>query len=881
MASFLQKLGFGGTSRHEKAAEQYRPKVAAINALEDKMKALSDEELKQTVAAYKGKDRKEIEAAVPEIFAAVREAGKRTLEMRHFDVQLMGGLALLRDNIAEMKTGEGKTLVATLPLIVNALVGKGAHLVTVNDYLAQRDAEWMRPVYEFFGLSLGVILSGQSPEEKRAAYGADITYGTNNEFGFDYLRDNMAQRVEDMTQRDLYYALVDEVDSILIDEARTPLIISAPDAESTDLYVQFSRLVPNLKVDVHYNLDEKRRAATLTDDGISFVEKSLGIDNIYADKGIRFVHHLEQALRAHTLYHRDKDYVVQEGQVVIVDEFTGRLMQGRRYAEGLHQAIEAKEKVKVQQESRTLASITFQNYFREYAHLGGMTGTAVTSAEEFEKVYNLDVVVIPTNQSLIRDDKSDRIYVNEEAKFNAVVQAIKEKHQKGQPVLVGTIAIEKSEYLSALLKKEGVPHEVLNAKHHAREAEIVGDAGQKGAVTISTNMAGRGTDIKLGEGVKEVGGLAVMGTERHEARRIDNQLRGRSGRQGDSGESQFYVSLDDDIMRIFGGSRIKGLMERLKLPEDEPIEHKLISRAIENAQTRVEGHYFDMRKQVLSYDNVLNKQRNAIYTLRRGLLRNETWKEPNQDALPIHERVEGLVAEQATALVAIHTGEGDSSTWNGKEIAESVHSLTGGDLGGLNARFSEILKEHSGQEPEEGREALETVVSEALLNRLKEKQAELGEEMMKKLELAAALRAIDVHWMEHLDTMDYLRTGIGLRGYGQRDPLVEYQKEGHRLFQQLLATIKDSCVETIYHAHAVPQEQYQGKATHQSATAPHSIAEQVGESAPSANPTTSQPESNEPLVNEHKDVGRNDPCPCGSGKKFKKCGLINAPEHKG
>ncbi|MEX0650031.1 MAG: preprotein translocase subunit SecA [Candidatus Andersenbacteria bacterium] len=885
MATFLQKLGFGGTSRHEKAAQQYRPKVAAINALEPKMQSLSDEELKQVVIQHKGKPRKEIEAVVPEIFAAIREASKRMLQMRHFDVQLMGGLALLRDNIAEMKTGEGKTLVATLPLVMNALVGKGAHLVTVNDYLAQRDAEWMRPVYEFFGLSIGVILSGQNSEEKRSAYAADITYGTNNEFGFDYLRDNMSQRVEDMVQRELYYALVDEVDSILIDEARTPLIISAPDAESTELYVQFSHLVPTLKEDVHYNIDEKRRAATLTDEGISFVEQSLGIDNIYADKGVRFVHHLEQALRANTLYSRDKDYVVQDNQVVIVDEFTGRLMAGRRYSEGLHQALEAKEKVKVQQESRTLASITFQNYFREYMHLGGMTGTAVTSAEEFEKVYNVDVVVIPTNQAMVRADKPDRIYVDEQAKFRSLVKTIKEKHAAGQPVLVGTIAIEKSEYLSALLQKEGVRHEVLNAKQHAREAEIVSQAGQKGAVTISTNMAGRGTDIKLGEGVREVGGLAVLGTERHEARRIDNQLRGRSGRQGDPGESQFYVSLDDDIMRIFGGQRIKNLMERLRLPEDEPIEHKMISRAIENAQTRVEGHYFDMRKQVLSYDNVLNKQRNAIYTLRRGILREEKWKEPNRDATAIHEQVEQLVQEEARLLVMTHTGEGDQSMWNAEEIAETVHSLTNIELSRLHTLFKDTLTKAGDDSSEEAQALLETAVTDVLVERLREKKSELGDETMKRLELAAALRAIDTHWMEHLDTMDYLRTGIGLRGYGQRDPLVEYQREGHRLFQQLLATIKHSLVETIYHAEAVRQERYEGMAVHQSTTAPHSIAEEVAQEkqqgATGTVRTDTKPQPTGPLVNAYKDVGRNDPCPCGSGKKYKKCGLINASEHRG
>ena len=880
--SILQKLGFGGTSRFEKAGEQYRPTVAAINQLESEMQSLSDEALKNRVAQYKGKPREELEKAVPEIFAAIREAARRTIKMRHFDVQLMGGLALLKDTIAEMKTGEGKTLVATLPLTFNALVGQGAHLVTVNDYLASRDADWMRPVYEFFGLTVGIIRSGMTPEEKRAAYAADITYGTNNEFGFDYLRDNMAQSMEQMVQRDPYYALVDEVDSILIDEARTPLIISAPDTESTQLYGQFASLVPTLKEGEHYNIDEKRRATTLTDEGISFVEKTLNIDNIYADKGIRFVHHLEQALRAHALYHRDKDYVVQEGQVIIVDEFTGRLMAGRRYSEGLHQALEAKEGVKVQQESRTLASITFQNYFRLYKHLGGMTGTAVTSAEEFEKVYNLDVVVIPTNQAMVRNDKPDRVYANEEAKFRAVVRGIKEKHEQGQPVLVGTIAIEKSEYLSELLKREGVPHEVLNAKHHAREAEIVGDAGQKGAVTISTNMAGRGTDIKLGEGVAALGGLAVLGTERHEARRIDNQLRGRAGRQGDPGESQFYVSLEDDVMRIFGGDRIKGLMQRLKLPEDEPIEHKMVSRALEGAQTRVEGHYFDMRKQVLSYDDVMNRQRNAIYTLRRSLLKDGTWKEPNRDAMPLSERVTELAVEQAANIVAAHTGEGQPEGWNTEEIAENIHSLTGTGLAEVHAKLKDVLEAAAPEGPEHAQEKLQEAAAEFLTARLTVKEQEISSEVMKKLQTAAALRAIDIHWMDHLDTMDYLRTGIGLRGYGQRDPLVEYQKEGHRLFQELLATIKNSLLETIFHAEAVrTPEKIEGQAQHQSATAPHRIGAELAAANPAsgtAPPAAAQAmagkaaaSSESQLHNPYKDVGRNDPCPCGSGKKFKKC----------
>jgi preprotein translocase subunit SecA len=754
---------FNKSSRYEKASEQHRPLVNEVNKFASEMKELSDEDLKNRVIKYKGKALAELNKHLPEIFAAIREASDRTLKMRHFDVQIMGGAVLLDGKIAEMKTGEGKTLAATLPLIVHALTGHGAHLVTVNDYLSTRDAQWMKPLYEYFDLSVGVSVHGQSPEEKREAYGADITYGTNNEFGFDYLRDNMAQSKDDIVQGDLSYAIVDEVDSILIDEARTPLIISAPDTESTHLYEQFSKIVPGLKENAHYNLDEKRKAATLTDKGVSKVEEVLGIDNIYEEKGIRFVHHLEQALRAQTLYHRDKDYVVKDGQVIIVDEFTGRMMEGRRYSEGLHQAIEAKEGVKVQQESRTLASVTFQNFFRLYKTLGGMTGTAVTSAEEFETVYNLDVVVLPTNKPLVRIDRPDRILMNEKAKFTAVVNEIKRRHDDGQPVLVGTVAIEKSEYLAKLLEREGIKHEVLNAKHHAREAEIITAAGQKGAVTISTNMAGRGTDIKLGEGVADVGGLFVLGTERHEARRIDNQLRGRSGRQGDSGETQSFVSLDDDVMRVFGGDKIKKLMQRLKLPDDQPIENKLVSKAIEGAQERVEGYYFDMRKQVLSYDNVLNKQRTAIYTLRRGVMIEGKWKEANKETEGLHEHIKSLVEEQASQIVLVHANENEAKDWNIKEMSEVVNALAGTDKQTLHNEFKVIQGEAEEKGPEIGQDKLTERVGEIMVSRFNEREQEMGAETMGSLERAAAMRAIDTHWMDHLDTMDYLRTGIGLR----------------------------------------------------------------------------------------------------------------------
>nr|QBM02254.1 protein translocase subunit SecA [uncultured archaeon] len=867
-------ISFTGTSRHEKAADQYRPTVDAINALESTVSALSDDELRNFVMQWKGKEREVLEAHVAEIFAGIREAAKRILNMRHFDVQLLGGLALLKNSIAEMKTGEGKTLVATLPLIFNTLTGKGTHLVTVNEYLAARDADWMRPVYEFFGLTVGVILSGQSSEEKRAAYAADITYGTNNEFGFDYLRDNMAGTIEQLVQRTLHYALVDEVDSILIDEARTPLIISAPDADSTTLYDQFSRLVPSLKEDEHYNIDEKRKAATLTDEGVNFVEKQLGIENIYAEKGIRFVHHLEQALRAHTIYHRDKDYIVQDGKVVIVDEFTGRLMEGRRYSEGLHQALEAKEKVAVQQESRTLASITFQNFFRLYAHIGGMTGTAVTSAEEFEKVYNLDVVVVPPNRVLTRQDKPDRIYINEKVKFEQLVNNIKHRHETGQPVLVGTIAIEKSEYISELLKLKGVPHEVLNAKHHAREAEIIARAGQKGAVTISTNMAGRGTDIKLGEGVAALGGLTVLGTERHEARRIDNQLRGRSGRQGDPGETQFYVSMEDDVMRVFGGSKMKSIMERLNVPEDEPLENRMVSRALEGAQERVEGYYFDMRKQVLSYDDVLNKQRNAIYTLRRSILESNMWKEPNRDALTLHDRLLELMKEQAQILTMAHANGEMIEEWNVEEIAESLHAITNFPTQEIHTKLQELIVQNSASGPEAAQAALQEEVANVITYTLTQKQTAIGTDTMNQLEKDAALRSIDTYWMDHLDAMDYLRTGIGLRGYGQRDPLVEYQKEGHRMFQELLGTIKASFLDSTLRAEAVKQESQSGIAHHDEGGHVHELAH--GHSHDdghdhSGHSHAAQTTSEGTLHNPYKDVGRNDPCPCGSGKKFKKC----------
>ncbi|MBI4022297.1 MAG: preprotein translocase subunit SecA [Candidatus Andersenbacteria bacterium] len=864
-------------SRFERAASAYQPLVARVNEHTDAMHLLSDDALKERIRRYRGRPWAEISQHTDEIFAAVREAAERVLKMRHFDVQVLGGFALLEGKIAEMKTGEGKTLVATLPLITRALTGHGAHLITVNDYLAQRDAAWMGPLYAFFDLSVGTSVPGQTPAEKHAAYAADITYGTNNEFGFDYLRDNMANTLADLVQRDLTFGIVDEVDSILIDEARTPLIISAPDAESTQLYGQFSRLVPRLKEGADYNIDEKRRTATLTDEGISRVEEILGIGNIYTEGGIRFVHHLEQALRAQTLYRRDKDYVVREGQVVIVDEFTGRLLAGRRYAEGLHQAIEAKEGVTVQQESRTLATITFQNFFRLYNTLAGMTGTAVTSAEEFEKVYNLEVVAVPTNRLMVRHDRPDRIFVNEAVKFTAVTEEIKHRHHQGQPVLVGTIAIEKSELLAEHLQREGIPHEVLNAKHHAREAEIITKAGERGAVTISTNMAGRGTDIKLGDSVAELGGLFVLGTERHEARRIDNQLRGRSGRQGDPGETQFFVSLEDDVMRIFGGERIRNLMRRLKLPEDEPIENRLVNRALEGAQERVEGYYFDMRKQVLSYDDVLNRQRTAIYRLRRGVLLQRQWVEAGRQPADVHEYILAYAAEQAAQLVATHAA-GAREKWNVQEMAESAAALTGTAAREMEAVVRGAADQAKTHGPEAAREQMQAALASELVKRVQQRAAAVPADVFKQLEQAAAMRAIDVHWMDHLDTMDYLRAGIGLRGYGQRDPLVEYQKEGYQLFQRLLENIKTTLLETVLRAQpalahtaepaGVVRQVLRGGSTD---SALHQLTGSGTAAEKAAGPAQQPLGSTGQLRNPYRGVGRNDLCPCGSGKKFKKC----------
>ncbi|MBI1984779.1 MAG: preprotein translocase subunit SecA [Candidatus Wildermuthbacteria bacterium] len=811
--AFLKKL-FSGSGK--KYAKEFSSLVFQINAKEAGLADLSLLQLKEKSQELKSNISKgaSFDSVLPLAFALVREAARRTLNQRHFDVQLVGGIALHQGKIAEMHTGEGKTLTATLPAFLNALSSKGVHIVTVNDYLAKRDAVWMGQIYYALGLSIGCIAHDASyiydpqyekeaslsseerdksrdtvggfkieesflrPVSRKEAYAADITYGTNNEFGFDYLKDNMAPGTDFQVQRGYHYAIVDEVDSILIDEARTPLIISAPDEESSDWYREFARIIPKLKKDEDFQIDEKMRASTLTDQGITRIEEILGVKDIYQEKGLKYLHHLEQALKAESLFHRDKDYVVKNGEVIIVDEFTGRMLPGRRYSGGLHQALEAKEGVQVQPESLTLASITFQNYFRLYQKLSGMTGTAATSAEEFFKVYKLDVASIPTNKPLIRKDLPDRIYKTEKAKFNALVKEVKERHKIGQPVLIGTVSIRKNEELSLLLEREGIPHKVLNAKHHEQEGEIIAQAGKEGGVTVATYMAGRGVDIILGgnpqdsaqaERVKNAGGLHVIGTERHEARRIDNQLRGRSGRQGDPGSSQFFISLEDDIARIFGGDRIKGLMEKLNIPEDEVIESKIVSNAIESAQAKIEGFNFDARKHVLEYDDVLNKHREIIYRRRREVL----------------------------------------------EKSES---------GTLRSQILEIVKKLGNSEEE-----------------YLKKEKEVGQENMKQAEKAVFLRAIDSLWIDHLENMEYLRDSVRLRAYGQQDPLVEYKNEGRKLFQNLLENIDSFVAKSLMSVKLAPAATSQG-----------------GTMAGRPVQTSSK-------------VGRNDPCPCGSGKKFKKC----------
>ncbi|MBO8142036.1 MAG: preprotein translocase subunit SecA [Firmicutes bacterium] len=899
MIGLLKKL-FDPTP---KELNRLRELVDKINGFEPEMSRLSDEDLKAKTAEFRRRldNGASLDDLLPEAFAVVREAARRTVGMRHFDVQLMGGIVLHEGRIAEMKTGEGKTLVATLPIYLNALEGKGVHLVTVNDYLARRDAEWMGPIYKFLGMSVGVIVHGKDFAERRRAYAADITYGTNNEFGFDYLRDNMVRSRDHMVQRELHYAIVDEVDSILIDEARTPLIISGPAEQSTEHYYRFARLVPQLVRDVHYTVDEKARTVALTEEGVARVEQLLGVENLYDDANFKLNHYLIQALKAHTLFQRDRDYVVKDGQVIIVDEFTGRLMFGRRYSDGLHQAIEAKEGVRIERESQTLATITFQNYFRMYRKLAGMTGTAKTEEEEFRDIYGMDVVVIPTHKPMIRVDHPDLVYKTEAAKFRAVVEEIAECHRRGQPVLVGTVSIEKSERLSKLLKQRGIPHQVLNAKYHEKEAEIVAQAGKKGAVTIATNMAGRGTDIVLGgnpefqvreemrrrgysdeeiaalaepfngedddprraqireeyrrlleetrkamaaehDEVVRLGGLHIIGTERHESRRIDNQLRGRSGRQGDPGSSRFYVSLEDDLMRLFGSERIAGLMDRLGWEEDQPIEHSQVTRAIENAQKKVEARNFELRKQVLQYDDVMNKQREVVYEQRRRVLLGENMRE---NALEMLRR---LVGE----FVDTYCGEKvPTDEWDLSALAERVRELTNGA---------------AAVQPEELAQMNRDQIREQLAGRVvaayEAREREFGPELMRQIERHFLLQIIDMKWMEHLRAMDELREGIGLRAFGQRHPLLEYQFEAYEMFQNMMRAIQEDTVKALFRVRvkepAAPADAGAGLLSRAIAYHGGGSGTPVGPRRPGTRRVEAK-------------VGRNDPCPCGSGKKYKKC----------
>ena len=831
------KMVFGDPNKKElKVCQGY---VDKINALEPEISGLSDARLRAKTDEFRLRLTKgeTLDDLLPEAFAVVREAAKRVMGLRHFDVQLMGGCILHRGKIAEMRTGEGKTLVATLPAYLNALEGKGVHVVTVNDYLARRDSEDMGRVYRFLGLSVGLITHEMDYPARKAAYAADITYGTNNEFGFDYLRDNMVISLDQMVQRPLHYAIVDEVDSILIDEARTPLIISGPGAQSTSLYQVMADVAAKLKEGEDYTVDEKQKTVAPTETGIAKTEKLLGVSNMYdGENGVDYSHQLMAALKAKALMHRDRDYVVKDGEVIIVDEFTGRLMFGRRYSEGLHQAIEAKEHVKVERESQTLATITFQNYFRMYDKLSGMTGTAKTEEQEFQKIYGLDVVVVPTNKPNIRIDYPDVIYKTRRAKYRAVANAIEELHKKGRPVLVGTTSIQQSEELSELLKKRGIEHNVLNAKFHEKEAEIVADAGQMGAVTIATNMAGRGTDIVLGDGVAELGGLHIIGTERHESRRIDNQLRGRCARQGDPGSTRFYLSLEDDLMRLFGSDNISGIMDKLGMEEDEPIEHKIVTRSIESAQKKVEARNFEIRTQVLEYDDVMNQQREVIYDQRRQILEKADLKETVLDmASHIVDRSMDMYAPK----------EAYSEDWDVKSLisyAEEFYAPAG------------FLKEEKLQEM--SRDELETFLHKVAVDYYNAREENNTAPIMRELENLVMLKVVDSHWMEHLDAMDALREGIGLRAYGQRDPLVEYKFEAYEMFEAMKEAIVDDVVRYMYRVNVVTQPVVEDHLS------------EASTNNPNVDGSTETPK--EPVRNDST-VGRNDPCPCGSGKKYKNC----------
>jgi len=827
-------------SKNERELKKINPIVEKINTFEPQMQSMSDEALKAQTPLFKERlnNGETLDDILPEAFATVREASIRTLKMRHFDVQLIGGIVLHQGKIAEMKTGEGKTLAATLPAYLNALSGKGVHIITVNDYLARRDTEWMGHIYKFLGLSVGCILHGLNDDERKAAYSSDITYGTNNEFGFDYLRDNMKFDIDTVVQKELNFAIVDEVDSILVDEARTPLIISGPAEKSTELYHLVNGIIPRLVSERDFTVDEKARSAVMTEEGIAKAEQLLKVDNLYDPKYIEILHHVNQALKAHNLFKRDVDYIVKNGEVIIVDEFTGRLMPGRRYSEGLHQALEAKENVKIENENQTLATVTFQNYFRMYDKLAGMTGTADTEAAEFKKIYDLDVMVIPTNQPMIRIDNPDVIYKTRKEKFDAAINEIVELNKKGQPVLVGTISIDVSESFSIKLKKRGIKHSVLNAKNHEKEAEIISLAGQKGAVTISTNMAGRGTDIVLGEGVTELGGLHILGTERHESRRIDNQLRGRSGRQGDPGSSRFYLALEDDLLRIFGGERITGIMEKLGMEDDEPIENKLISRAIENAQAKVEGHNFDIRKQLLEYDDVMNQQREVVYRQRREALNGKSLK----------PSIEEMIRDKAEDIAYGFTDEKTHpEEWDWKGLKKAVFKQ-------FNFRLDKI-----DDDTMDGltREGLAQLIADSSLTVYNEKEASVGSEEFRHLERIVMLQTVDNLWKDHLLSMDHLKEGIGLRGYAQQDPLIVYKKEGFELFQEMISRIKEETLGILYRIQI---------------SEPQNIADlQKPKEQKLVFSGGDEPVKKNPVKRTQKKVGRNAPCPCGSGKKYKKC----------
>ena len=863
MIQFVLEKVFG--TQNSRTLKQVWPIVHKVSALEPEIQKLSDEALKAKTEEFRSRLAKgqTLDDILVEAFAVVREAASRTIHMRHFDVQILGGIVLHRGTIAEMATGEGKTLVATLPLYLNALTGKGCHLVTVNDYLAKRDRNWMGPVFEFLGLTIGVIQHDIKTPDRQNAYRCDITYGTNNEFGFDYLRDNMVVNLEDRVQRELNYAIVDEVDSILIDEARTPLIISGPAEESTDKYYRIDRVIPRLDAEKDYKIDEKVHAVTLTEEGVRHAEQLMGVENLYENTQIDLIHHINQALRARTLFKLDTDYVVKDGKVIIVDEFTGRLMPGRRWSDGLHQAVEAKEGLVIERENQTLATITFQNYFRLYKKLGGMTGTAATEAVEFHKIYKLDVVVVPTNKTCIRKDDSDCIYRTEKEKFNAVAEKIKRLHAEGQPVLVGTISIEKSEKLSDLLKRKGLPHTVLNAKYHEREAEIVAQAGQEGAITIATNMAGRGTDIILGQGVAQKGGLCVVGTERHEARRIDNQLRGRSGRQGDPGSSQFFISLEDDLMRIFGSDRISGLMQKLGMQEGEEIQHPLVSKALETAQRRVEGRNFEIRKHLLEFDDVMNRQREIIYQERDRVLKGENLRQH------IFEMIEDITESLLLSHLNPDIREEDRKP---EEFVQNLGTKFG-------VPFEEILKED-----QRDLDYLQEIILEKVKAQYEMREQTFGRERMEFLERFIMLQVIDSKWKEHLHSLDNLREGIHLRAYGQRDPLVEYKREAFELFDEMVDNIKNDAIDFLFKVAVVREQKLTSTLERTPQQFVHPEAERISAAqekdvgaGPRARPELGQPQGIAPtptvqtIRRDQPKVGRNDPCPCGSGKKYKKC----------